>query len=430
MIRSLRLENFKNFAKETLHVGPFTIIVGINAAGKSNIRDAFRFLHGISRGYGLAELIGGKYEDGIQIWAPIRGRIGDLFRSGNSSFRLDLEFYLDEKITHYRIRIGHGKRNTQEALFVMKESLHVGNEIIYTSHPPSNPSSSENSILWQDGEVRIFLHMAKSGRQSKYENKISVSASMPALTQILNSRNRNVTRKHREQAALVCESLKLMRFLELIPHRMRLPAFPGNRTLGDGGENLPTVLEDICAKEHTRVQFLEWLRELTSMDIHGFEFPRDPSGLVHLIIRENNQQHVSALSTSDGTLRFLALLAIMLGDYPMHCFFFEGIDNGIHPSRLKLLLDLVEGQTQERGMQVITTTHSADLLATISDATFKSTSVVARPSRTSAAIIRLISELPRASELRTSQGLGRLLASGWLEDALVFTEALENDESD
>ena len=61
MITSLRLIDFKNFTDETLHLGPFTVIIGANASGKSNIRDAFRFLHGIGRGYTLAENIGGKY---------------------------------------------------------------------------------------------------------------------------------------------------------------------------------------------------------------------------------------------------------------------------------------------------------------------------------------------------------------------------------
>ena len=42
MITSLRLVDFKNFADETLRIGPFTVIVGANASGKSNIRDAFR----------------------------------------------------------------------------------------------------------------------------------------------------------------------------------------------------------------------------------------------------------------------------------------------------------------------------------------------------------------------------------------------------
>ena len=51
VITSVRLKNFKNFADETLRLGPSTVIVGANASGKNNIRDAFRFLHGIGRVY-------------------------------------------------------------------------------------------------------------------------------------------------------------------------------------------------------------------------------------------------------------------------------------------------------------------------------------------------------------------------------------------
>ena len=35
MITSLRLVDFKNFADETLHVGPFTVIVGANASARA-----------------------------------------------------------------------------------------------------------------------------------------------------------------------------------------------------------------------------------------------------------------------------------------------------------------------------------------------------------------------------------------------------------
>ena len=57
MITSIRMVNFKNFVDETLRLGPFTMVVGTNASGKSNIRDAFRFLHGIGRGYTLMEVV-------------------------------------------------------------------------------------------------------------------------------------------------------------------------------------------------------------------------------------------------------------------------------------------------------------------------------------------------------------------------------------
>ena len=111
MITSLRLKDFKNFADETLRAGPFTVIVGANASGKSNIRDAFRFLHGVGRGYTLAEIVEGKHGAGGQPeWEPIRGADNETVRidksmaappSPSPGFGLQTEFTLEgEAATH------------------------------------------------------------------------------------------------------------------------------------------------------------------------------------------------------------------------------------------------------------------------------------------------------------------------------------------
>jgi AAA domain, putative AbiEii toxin, Type IV TA system len=89
MFTSLRMERFKNFKDAELKLGPFTVLIGANASGKSNIRDAFRFLHGISRGYSLADIIGEKYgEGGERIWSGIRGGAKEIAFSGDQSFVL------------------------------------------------------------------------------------------------------------------------------------------------------------------------------------------------------------------------------------------------------------------------------------------------------------------------------------------------------
>ena len=67
VIESIRLKRFKNFQDATLKLGPLTILIGANAAGKSNLRDAFLFLHGIGRGYTLAEIFGEKYVGGERV---------------------------------------------------------------------------------------------------------------------------------------------------------------------------------------------------------------------------------------------------------------------------------------------------------------------------------------------------------------------------
>ena len=106
MITSLRLLDFKNFADESLRIGPFTVVVGANASGKSNIRDAFRFLHGIGRGYTLAEIIGGKYgADGRVEWRPIRGAANEIIRFGRPAFALEIGLTLGSKEATYSIEV-------------------------------------------------------------------------------------------------------------------------------------------------------------------------------------------------------------------------------------------------------------------------------------------------------------------------------------
>ena len=160
------------------------------------------------------------------------------------------------------------------------------------------------------------------------------------------------------------------------------------------------------------------------MDVADFEFPTDPmTGRVQLALRERNGRIVSSYAASDGTLRLLAMLAALLGPNPAGLYVFEEIDNGIHPARQRLLLDLIEGQTAEGRIQVVTTTHSPDLLELVGDRTFEHTSVVCRLPDTDDAVVRPLADLPKAGTLRKSQGLGRLHRSNWMEDAILFTSS-------
>ena len=418
MITSVRMVNFKNFADETLKVGPFTIIVGANASGKSNIRDAFRFLHGIGRGYTLAEILGGKYgPGGYREWEGIRGAPNEILRMGLASpglpfwFSLGVELDSAETKTSYSIKVALS-RNSPDGFRMMDEELSVGPELVYKT-------------------VESYDPLLKLIAEDSGKSPIELSRSQPALTQpspAYSWRNLNAMREF-------SSVLGKMRYLEPVPERMREPSFPGAR-LGDSGENLPSVLEAICADSTRGGNLMSWLQELTPMDVKDFDFPRDPSGRVHLQIVERNGRKVSAYSASDGTLRFLGILAALLGPNEGGLYFFEEIDNGIHPNRLWLLLDLIEQQTKEGNAQVITTTHSPALLAWLSDTAFEHTSVVYRDEYWADSVIRPVAGLYNLRELRKSQGLERLLTNGWFETAMKFSEGdpdsdhLDDDEDD
>ena len=428
MITSISLVDFKNFEDERLNVGPLTVIVGANASGKSNIRDAFRFLHAIGRGYTLAEIIGGKYGAGGQTeWEAIRGAPKEISRfqqdRGYYGFLVSVDMEMDDKLISYSIGV---KSDTRDfgGFRLVRESLEIGSVFIYTSHPgDADPIQSQND------PTHLLLRMGKVGEQRKFGDRIAVRPNQPALTQI--HEHGRVRRAHKKIVEQVIDALGNMRFLDLIPERMRQPAFPGQTILGDNGENLPTVLRAICGDAHRKSNLIEWTRELTPMDVMDLEFPIDSiSGLVQLVIAESCGNRVSAYSISDGTLRFLAILAALLSENPARLYFFEEIDNGIHPSRLRLLVDLFETQTEKGAVQIVTTSHSPDLVSIVSEKTFKNMSVVCRLEDSSEAIIRPVAGIPNAARLRETQGLGRLLGSGWMEDALAFMANTEAEDSE
>ena len=412
MITSIRLVNFKNFADETLRVGPFTVIVGANASGKSNIRDAFRFLHGIGRGYTLADIIGGKYGPGGQReWEPIRGATDEIVRFEQLQFSLEVGLELNGIELHYSIVVGvleagDGSPRIEE-FWVRKEKFKSGEATVFKAR------TSNLQLDLRTPETPNLAYL--------------LSLDRPALTQ-LSSLGQSVELSSNHYILEFLSILANMRFLELSPDRMREPSFPGANILGDSGENLPTVLEEVCADPKRREILVSWVHELTPMDVTGFEFPRDPSGRIHLTLCEANGRKVSAYSASDGTLRFLAMLAVLIGTSSAGLYFFEEIDNGIHPVRLSLLMDLIERQTEKHGIQILTTTHAPTLLTVMNNNTFENTSVVCRLEDTSDAIIRPVAELPNVRELRQDQGLGRLHESGWMENALFFTEDYDEAE--
>ena len=415
MITSIRLVNFKNFADETLRVGPFTVIVGANASGKSNIRDAFRFLHGTGRGYSLAEIIGGKYGPGGQReWEPIRGATDEIVRFEQLQFSLEVGLELNGTELHYSIVVGvleAGNGSSRiEGFWVRKEKFKSGEATVFEAH------SSNLQLDLRTPETPNLAYLLSSDR--------------PALTQ-LSSLGQRVELSSNHYVLEFLSILANMRFLELSPDRMREPSFPGANILGDSGENLPTVLEEVCADPKRREILVSWVHELTPMDVTGFEFPRDPSGRIHLTLCEANGRKISAYSASDGTLRFLAMLAVLLGEDSGGLYFFEEIDTGIHPARQWLLLGLIEKQAAKNNIQIMTTTHAPDLLTFVNDSTFENMSVVCRLEDSHDAIIRPVDELPDAKKLRKSgRGLGGLLTEGWMETALAFTENHDEAEGD
>ena len=407
MITSLRLVNFKNFADETLKVGPFTVIVGANASGKSNIRDAFRFLHGIGRGYTLAEIVEGKFgKDGQIEWGAIRGAPAEVVRFKPSfpfewsSLSIGVGLNINGQGTEYLVEAAYNPHTT-ERFRVQREMLSSRSECVFSAKWDSQ-SRGLSTQLRDFGEIPRNFSSNSAVISQLQDHVLQNEIPIPVPD--------------------VCSNFRMMNFMELSPQMMRQPSDSKYRILGENGQNLTQVIEEICREEDLKRSLLSWLHELVPMDIQDFDFPRDLNYQPQLWFIERNGRRVSANSASDGTLRFLAILATLLSPNRGGIYFFEEIDTGIHPSRLWLLLDFIERETAKGDVQVITTTHSPALLDWIGDATLEHTSLVYRNDYWADSVIRPLSQLPNIEELRKSQGLGRLFTSNWIENMMSFEE--------
>ncbi len=94
--------------------------------------------------------------------------------------------------------------------------------------------------------------------------------------------------------------------------------------------------------------------ERTSTKVYG--------GTVQLFLHEKGLRNpIPSTRISDGTLRFLAILAALLAPSPPPLLCIEEPELGLHPDAVALLADLLEDASKR--MQLIVTTHSEALLS-------------------------------------------------------------------
>jgi predicted ATPase len=427
MIRSVTLENFKNFRNAELELGPLTVIVGTNASGKSNLRDAFRFIHGMSRGYSLAEIIGEKYvEGGVLQWKGIRGGTQETASFGKNQFSIRTRLgsaaidhddeLLSAFLDSHSHRIDVGLADRKAGPLVIREKLSEHSTPVFDSLPWDDPPAQEE-------QEYVFVRLPRDEQNRKHGKRIRFLATTPVVSQL--PHKKDVPARYRRPASRFVEELQSMRFLDLSPDAMRLPSIPGQTILGDRGENLSSVLQAICNDLSLKNALSEWIRELTPIDVVDFEFVPDQAGRVLVSLVESSGQKTSAYSASDGTLRFLAIIAALMGPDSARFYFLEEIDNGIHPTRLGLLLQLIEQHTRQGKVQIVATTHSPQLLAMLSEDARQHAVLVYRLEHEAEARIQRIMSIPSVREVLERQNLSRLHESGWLENVMKYTQSEE-----
>ena len=420
MLKRLRLKDFKSFVDEEVTLAPLTLLVGANASGKSNFLDAVQFLRATHFDLDLAEILNGEQRDVPDAWPGIRGRAPEAARVGTSSFTIESTWLVpspDELPETHDFHLG-GQRDeithsitcqTEPHPRLDAESLSRGDQLLFTT----------GGALGRRIEVPWKPRFPSRGEEGA--STVLLDAERTLLWTILGSTTLSAPQIPSDviQAALGLSAAHgLISILDVKPESMR---GYGRRDgpLGREGKNVSGVLAQLCESAETRRSLIDWLTELCAPELSGIDFIEVKElGEVMAVFIEGSGKRITIRSLSDGTLRFLGTLLALRTAPPGSTILLEELDAGLHPTRIRLLVEYLEAVTRERQVQVIATTHSPVLLQWLSPETLRSSLVFGRVPEHEGTLVRRLGDLPHFDEVAQHKGIDELFTTGWMEMAL------------
>lgn len=413
MLNAFTLKNFKSYRDARLPLGALTVLIGANAAGKSNAIEALRFLSWLAQGQKLGSI---KYavNSADQV---VRGRVEDLCRAGETRFGLGC------RITGSiwsQLQVTIGLRDGE--LHVVGERLYSMVEIVplYDLDQPSRGAGTDAGVAYNN--------FARGGNKPH----ITVNDQMAVFTQLDTPASFQPGHKRAQlevpRVAKLYQSLLAdILFLDPVPARMRDYSFATERQLQGDGANLSSVLHalwgsDAQATEESyarqRSDILSFIQSLPEQDISRLGFLSGPRGEVMVQLVETFGGALKAYDApllSDGTLRVLAIAAALLSAPQDSLVVIEEIDNGVHPSRARHLLERINAIAERRRLRVLLSTHNPALLDALPTTALNDVVFCYRdPTEGDSRLVRL-GDVPDVPELLVQGSLGHLMTSGALE---------------
>ena len=396
MIHRLKVSGLLSFGPQgiDLPMEPLNVLIGPNGSGKSNLLEVLALLRAAPRE--LARPI--KRSGGIWEW---------LWKGDESPHKATMEATVnnpekDSPLRHMLEFTDHGGRFevTDEHIECTETEfsyrLHQGRHTFDVQTEPRDQRTSSRPILSDSATIESeSLGLTIYHERTKPEESV--------LSQVRDAKTYPALHCLQEQY----ERIRLYRNWSFGPAaelRRNQSTHDPSDFLNEGGANLALVLSHFQGENKRKL--VASLQEL----FDGIVDVNCPvtGGTVSLFLEEQGGRQVSASRLSDGTLRYLCLLAILLHPEPPPLVAIEEPELGLHPDLLPTLSDLLV-QASERS-QLIVTTHSDVLVDALTD---KPESIVVCEQHAGQTLMRRLDKAELAKWLE-EYSLGDLWTSGQL----------------
>ena len=327
-IKAVEIRNYKSLAQVTVtDLGPFTVLVGPNASGKSNFVDALAFVQ---------ECL----SESIELALKKRGGISAVRHIGRIGCRpTDIEF---------RIMMVLDASRGAEYSFKIASSPTVG-----------------LTVARERCRVLRLMH-ARPEHTFEVQNGRFVKGIPGIRPKVAPDRLALYAASATDEFRPVYDFLTSMRFYSIVPVQLRelQGADPGNFLKRDGS-NAAAVLKRLQDEPKSAERYKRVCSLLSKMvdSIRGVEYKTlGKQETIRFKLDVGSKQHLSfdALNMSDGTLRALGVFLAVYQSGKHSLVAIEEPEATVHPAAAEVIVQALIDASQER--QVIITTHSPDIL--------------------------------------------------------------------
>jgi len=343
LIKSLQVANLLSFGPghPPVELTPLNVLVGANGSGKSNFLEAISLLQAAPD----------------QITRPVRdgGGIHDwLHQTGNHAGTrpdswVEAVIANDQGANDFRYRVAF---NEMGGRFQIQDE--------FLEYEKAQPKKKESYFFYRWNGGHPVLNTKEFGQRGLQRDSIQ-----PDLSILAQKRDADIYPELTWVASKL-DSISQYRewtFGRYAAPRLQQKTDMRNDRLESNCSNLGLVLNRLRMNGAVRRKLVDALRQVYDgiEDVHV----NVEGGTAQIFLLEANGCSIPATRLSDGTLRYLALLAVLCDPNPPPLVTIEEPELGLHPDMLPTIADLLKDASERT--QLIITTHAPGLVDALTD---------------------------------------------------------------
>lgn len=343
---SIRIQNYKSINDITLYLSDVNLLIGPNNSGKSNILSALKlfsdYIYFLNKNEypsdsefvkGITYLSGDQYGE---IYAPINFTVR--FIGDNLPFYI-LNIYIEPDFDYDRHEIRHS--------FVISKSIEFSNLA----------DIFENSVYVEfDGLSMENYQSLFSFSPSKLFNK---------TVNIFNGSNQNTNQAFLFRNALI-SNFSDSSIYNVQVEKLKSPArlTTNEDSVFPDGSNIVSFIDSMRDTNPKIIREIEKDLFRFTKEFESIRLIKVPNNInldatfKKLGLADKDDNTFWSDQLSEGVLYFLALLAIIHQPNPPHLFMLEEPEKGVHPRRIKEIIELIFQIAKDKNIRIILTTHS------------------------------------------------------------------------